>query len=599
VDGSLIQPVSKIETYLADEWNATQVFRPSIVHETPKIIGFHAVGGEFSGFLNGFIMDMNNGASYTKYQEWKCASNVPNNDWYTYDYDDSLWESSKSYGMNYQNNSYQIFEHERMGIHLDAEWLWTTPNSKTNVFCRKKNNHVQAIEPVSTMVLPTTVTLATTSAPEKQVVHETTTATHAATATTTTTSVPEKQVVHETTTATHAATTTTKVTATSVPEKQVVHETTTATHAATTTTKVTTAATSVPEKQVVHPTTTATHAATATTKVTATSVPEKQVVHETTTATHAATTKVTATSVPEKQVVHETTTRHAVAATTKVTATSVSETQVVHPTTTRHAVAATTTTTTTTSVPETQVVHPTTTRHAVAATTKVTATSIPEKQVVHETTTATHAATATTKVTATSVPEKQVVHETTTAMHAATATATSIPEKHVVHIPARPENPVVHTTPVQNIIYNIKIIIRHAQHSKKKMDRHILRILHHLDVASDKYKIVKRMHAHFRSHYKTIIEYYKSRLERLARRWDEWDEEEKKINSKKLSKLINGMKIFNRYIKNIQYKLHFLKNIETKYRILHIFYAMKKQYHSDMIKIIRLYNPFDNDTACI
>ncbi|NBO62099.1 MAG: hypothetical protein EBU82_14290, partial [Flavobacteriia bacterium] len=113
VDGSLIQPVSKIETYLADEWNATQVFISRIVDEAPKIIGFHAVGGDFSGFLNGFIMDMNNGASYTKSQEWKCASNVPDSDWYTYEYDDSMWDTSTSYGMNYQNNSYQIFEHER------------------------------------------------------------------------------------------------------------------------------------------------------------------------------------------------------------------------------------------------------------------------------------------------------------------------------------------------------------------------------------------------------------------------------------------------------------------------------------------------------
>ena len=102
-------------------------------------------------------MDMNNGADYTKYQEWKCAEFIPSAvpvNWYMYDYDDSLWDVSKSYGMNYQNNSYQIFEHERLGIHLNAEWLWTQDNAKTNIFCRKKDKHVQTIP--ATTAAPTT-----------------------------------------------------------------------------------------------------------------------------------------------------------------------------------------------------------------------------------------------------------------------------------------------------------------------------------------------------------------------------------------------------------------------------------------------------------
>jgi hypothetical protein len=102
-------------------------------------------------------MDMNNGADYTKYQEWKCAEFIPSAvpvNWYMYDYDDSLWDVSKSYGMNYQNNSYQIFETERLGIHLNAEWLWTQYNAKTNIFCRKKDKHVQTIP--ATTAAPTT-----------------------------------------------------------------------------------------------------------------------------------------------------------------------------------------------------------------------------------------------------------------------------------------------------------------------------------------------------------------------------------------------------------------------------------------------------------
>ena len=161
VDGKFVKQASVVKSYLEDEWNATKIFIPEITTETPKIIGFHGRGGQFSGFMNGFIMDMNNGADYTKYQEWKCmefpSSTFPVN-WYMYDYDDSLWEVSKSFGMNYQNNSYQIYDHERFGIHLNAEWLWTQNNAKTNVFCRKKYINVQ------TLPLPTTTAVPTTTA---------------------------------------------------------------------------------------------------------------------------------------------------------------------------------------------------------------------------------------------------------------------------------------------------------------------------------------------------------------------------------------------------------------------------------------------------
>ena len=160
VDGRLTMQASVIEDedYLETGWNSTKIFIPEINNETPKIIGFHATGGQFSGFMNGFIMDMNNGADYTKYQEWKCmdfADLAVPLDWYMYEYDDSLWGISKSYGMNYQNNSYQIFEHERFGIHLNAQWLWTQNNANSNIFCRKKNKHVQAIPPPPTTPVPT------------------------------------------------------------------------------------------------------------------------------------------------------------------------------------------------------------------------------------------------------------------------------------------------------------------------------------------------------------------------------------------------------------------------------------------------------------
>ena len=172
IDGKIVEPVGVVEGNLESEWNATKIFIPVINTETPKIIGFRGTGGQFSGFMNGFVMDMNNGADYTKYQEWKCMEfplpAVPVN-WYMYDYDDSLWEMAKSYGMNYQNNSYQIFDHERFSIHLNAEWLWTQNNAKTNVFCRKKDKHVLATTAaprVSASVSHTTHHMpATTAAP--------------------------------------------------------------------------------------------------------------------------------------------------------------------------------------------------------------------------------------------------------------------------------------------------------------------------------------------------------------------------------------------------------------------------------------------------
>jgi hypothetical protein len=175
VDGKFVDQANKevnVIEYVFEGhpgWNATKFFNPVITTKSPNIIAFHGTGGEFSGFVNGFVMDMNNGEDYTKYQEWKCkefkVSAVPLN-WYSYDYDDSLWEMAKSFGMNYQNNSFQIFERERANIHLNAEWLWTQDNSKTNVFCRKKDRHVQTI-PLRTTTLfhPTTASLITTPAP--------------------------------------------------------------------------------------------------------------------------------------------------------------------------------------------------------------------------------------------------------------------------------------------------------------------------------------------------------------------------------------------------------------------------------------------------
>jgi hypothetical protein len=179
VDGKYIEQankevniVEKIE-YGHPGWNATKTFNPIIYDESPKIIAFYGTGNQFPGFVNGFVMDMNDGKDYTKHEEWKCkdfsstVNKVPAGDWFTVDYDDKDWMMSTSFGKNYQNNSFQIFETERVGISLQAEWLWTSDNSNSNVYCRKKNGNVKTIP------LEVTTSPAQTSAPSQ--VHVSTT----------------------------------------------------------------------------------------------------------------------------------------------------------------------------------------------------------------------------------------------------------------------------------------------------------------------------------------------------------------------------------------------------------------------------------------
>jgi hypothetical protein len=170
VDGKYIGEGNK-ENYvpygLITEWNDTKKYYPVIYANEPKIIAFHGIGGQYPAFPNGFIMDMNHGKDYTKYKDWKCrdfsktANKVPPVDWFTFDYDDSEWAMATSYGANYQNNSFQIFENPRDAISLNAEWLWTSDNKADTIYCRKKNENVGTI-PVSETIHSTPVQ---TSAP--------------------------------------------------------------------------------------------------------------------------------------------------------------------------------------------------------------------------------------------------------------------------------------------------------------------------------------------------------------------------------------------------------------------------------------------------
>ena len=154
VDGKYIGEGNK-ENYvpygLITEWNDTKKYYPVISENEPKIVAFHGVGGQYPAFLNGFIMDMNDGKQYTRHEEWRCkdfsktANKVAPENWFAVDYDDSSWDMAASYGANYQNNSFQIFENPRDSISLNAEWLWTEDNAASNIYCRKKNEHVSTI----------------------------------------------------------------------------------------------------------------------------------------------------------------------------------------------------------------------------------------------------------------------------------------------------------------------------------------------------------------------------------------------------------------------------------------------------------------------
>jgi hypothetical protein len=146
VNGQMVKPVGIVKNWdgTDDGMNVTNIFNPVIFEPNPNIIAFHGFNSLYPTFTNGFVMDMNHGKDYTKHNEWKCkyfdtkVDGVVPLKWMNYDYDDSGWGMAVSYGMNYQNNSFQIFDHERDGIHLNAEWLWSGVNSNSNIYCRRK-----------------------------------------------------------------------------------------------------------------------------------------------------------------------------------------------------------------------------------------------------------------------------------------------------------------------------------------------------------------------------------------------------------------------------------------------------------------------------
>ena len=123
------------------------------------------------------------------------------------------------------------------------------------------------------------------------------------------------------------------------------------------------------------------------------------------------------------------------------------------------------------------------------------------------------------------------------------------------------------------------------------------------------YNIVKQTHTHIHHHYDYMVDYYTKLLRDAYDHQDgdddgsdEYGRDEKgekgekgekneifrNSNSrlKKSSKIIESIMKLNHYIKVIEYKIHFIKG-ETRYNLLQILYSLRKQYHNDMIQMLK------------
>jgi hypothetical protein len=547
VDGKFVDQANKevnVIEYVFEGhpgWNATKFFNPVITTKSPNIIAFHGTGGEFSGFINGFVMDMNNGEDYTKYQEWKCkefkVSAVPLN-WYSYDYDDSLWEMAKSFGMNYQNNSFQIFERERANIHLNAEWLWTQDNSKTNVFCRKKDRHVQTI-PLRTTTLfhPTTASLITTPAP---------------TTPAPTTYAPTHANVLKTT---HYIPLPTAAQTTHANVLKTTHRIPLPTAAPTTHANVLKTTHYIPLPTAAP--TTHTNVLKTTHYIPATTAAPT---------THANVLKTT----------------HYIPATTAAPTTHANVSK------TTHYIPATT------AAPTTHA-NVLKTTHRIPMPTAAPTTHANVLKTTHRIPMPTAAPTTHANV-------LKTIHHLTTTTPATTHAPLIKPETQNIYNIKNNIKIIINNAKVsKNIIdKHMSTIFRYLQSVKNDRDD---RYDNDYKLRDELYYIVKQAHTHIHHHYDNIVDYYKKLLrdtyddheydhDQSDEGSDEYERDEKGEKGENKNRLNNSSKIIesmiklNHYIKVIEYKIHFIKG-ETKYNLLQILYSLRKQYQDDMIQMLK------------
>ena len=539
IDGKKINPAGIVTNWdgTADGVNVTNIFNPVLFEPSPKIIAFNNIDNEYPGFMNGFVIDMNNGKDYTKHTDWKCkyfdpkvSSVVPSN-WMNYDYDDSEWEMAVSYGMNYQNNSYQIFEHERDGIHLNAEWLWTSVNSNPNIYCRKKrvDNEPYYIEtkPV------------TTSAPSQTI--------HVGVDKTTLTSIhttpPHTQEVLHVSNTLHTYVPVVSPTSTPVePHKPVVSST---------------------------PTPVAEH---------------KPVVSSTPTpiATHKPVVSSTPTPVAEqKQVVSATPTPVAEQKpVVSTTPTSVAEHKpVVSPTPTSVAEHKPVVSSIPTPVAEHKpVISPTPTPVA------------EHKPVVSSTPTpvATHKPVV--SPTPTSVAaHKPVVSPTLTpvAEHKPVVSLTPTPvAEHKPVVSPSPSNSKNNIIIYQRITYVIQKFKYTQKHSYSHMEN-LIRDLKYINQNHDLYKNLIYTRNHLHRHYNTMFkELYRLRKKYDSNNYDNFPFNDDDDDDNKIPPFIQSMKILEKYIQEIEKSIQFIKG-KYKYMLMNTLLKLKLQYREDTIKLLK------------
>ena len=600
------------------EWNNTKKYYPVIYENEPKIVAFNGIGGQYTVFPNGFIMDMNDGKDYTEYKEWKCkdfsktVEKAPPANWFTYDYDDSGWDISTSYGANYQNNSFQIFESPRDSISLNAEWLWTKDNADVNIYCRKKNMDTVVLtsEPIvattiAALPVTTSAPVVTTSAPlVKTTVAPLVTSVSPPLVTTTITHPPATTIVTHppaTTIVTHPPAITTAPVSTTIHQHMRTHP-----HITSTTvlppviTTVTPLLTSAPviKTTVTHPpaTTTVTHppATPTVTHPPATTI----VTHPpaTTIVTHPPATTTTAplvtyppvtTSAPVSTTIHHHVRTHPPVTTSAPVSTTIHHHMLTHPpamTTVTHPPMTTTVTPLVTSVPATTTVAPLVTSVPVV---KTTVAHPPVSTTIH------HQMRTHPHITSTAVPPP--------------ATTTVAPL--VTHLPvttSAPVSPTIH--PIPRI--NIKIVINNIKYSQGISDKQLAHLLEnikfynhpqyqskyrndHLD-NNNLYRTVINARLDLIHHYEILLRHLE-RLERLERLEHESRDEDTdyKIprhssdDSTSKSNIIQSMINLNSRIKHIEDSIHFIKG-NHKYLLLHILKNLKQQYKKDTMKIFNI-----------
>ena len=575
VDGKYVDQANKevniveIVEYGHPGWNATKKFYPIIYDESPKIIAFNGVGSQFPGFLNGFVMDMHNGEDYTKYQEWKCTdfsstvTRVPPNNWFTYDYDDSDWAMSASYGKNYQNNSFQLFEKEREGISLEAEWLWTSNNAVSNIYCRKKNENVKTIP-----VVLTTVPLQTSAAPTvSTTIHPTVAQTSAPT----TVSKTIHPTVVQTSAPTHVSTT---VHPTHV--SKTIHTTVAQTSAPTTVSKTihpTVVQTSAP-----HPVqTSAPHSVqTSAPHSVQTSAPHSVQTSAPTTVSKTIHTTVAQTSAPhsvQTSAPHpvQTSAPHSV----QTSAPHSVQTSAPHPVQTSAPTTVSKTIHTTvaqTSAPHSvQISAPTTvskTIHPTVVQTSASPTHV--STTIHATPAQTHAPT----------HVSTTIHPTPAQTSAPTHVSKTIhPTVASTTVPTPPTNYKIVISP------HIKIIIQNVKYSRKRSYEHIDNLFRKLKNYNDDYTIYKQLlltRYHIRKHYTTILHDIRKLLHSVSIHHN-YD------YTTQTPQFVLSMQKLDNSIKRIEQSIQFIKG-NHRYILLNILHKLKLQYQTDTQILLHNWN---------